>query len=267
MKILNPKTATPLLEDGVALLPCLSDTEFAALQKIYTEQVLPTAVNNEFYWSISDDNKERTRLINQQIKDVLTEYLKTHFQDIRPIVTSFIVKAPEALTLVAHQDWTFVDDEPEHNSYTCWIPLVDVNEQNGHLGFYKGSHLMYPGFRASPSPQYPRLFPETDDTFNKIEYVNMKAGDAIVFNHRIIHASKPNLSNSFRPAVIIAFTSTDSTLIHTYLKPDKNRNTLQKYLVDETFFDMYSNKELSELYEAGKELPGYPLQEEITVTI
>lgn len=267
MEILNPTAAIQLLEDGVARLPRLSEAEFEALQKIYTEQVLPAAAENEFYWSISDNNKERTRQINQQIKEVLTGYLQKHFKNIRPIVTSFIVKAPEALTLVAHQDWTFVDNEPEQNSYTCWIPLVDVNEKNGHLGFYKGSHLLYQGYRASPSPQYPRLFPETDETFSKLEYVDMQAGDAIVFNHRIVHASKPNQSDAFRPAVIIAFTSKDSTLIHAYLKPDKQRDTLQKYLVDEAFFDVYSNRELAELYEAGKELPGYHLQSEVKVNI
>jgi hypothetical protein len=267
MKCQSKSVQATLESEGVVVLPPLPEHIFNGALDLYKESVLPFLSIHEFYSSISDLNRERTIELNRKLKQILLEYLELHFEDVRPIVASFIVKPAQAETLVAHQDWTFVDDEPKRSSYNCWIPLVDVKEENGHLGFYKGSHNLFLGYRASPSPQYPRIFPENEETFSKIEYLDMKAGEAVVFNHRVIHTSKPNQTNAFRPAIILAFTSKENRLVHTYLKPNSEKSILQKYMVDEDFFDKYSNNELFEIFESGKELSDYQVKEEIRIQL
>ncbi len=263
MKTYDPTLMNQLNEEGILKMPMLSDEQTKAIFSIYNEEILPALGSNPFYWSISDEDKARTKLINKKLKEIVLAYLLEHFADIRPIVSSFIVKAPGSESLVAHQDWSFVDHEPENNSFTCWIPLIDINEDNGILGFFPKSQNLYLGHRASPSPQYPRLFPENENTFSKLQYMTLRAGEPVVFNHRIIHASKPNVSNQFRPAIILAFTATESKLVHYFLKPNASNKTLQKYAVDEAFFDKYSNNELSQLFKQGLNIPDYSVIEEL----
>jgi ectoine hydroxylase-related dioxygenase (phytanoyl-CoA dioxygenase family) len=116
--------------------------------------------------------------------------------DAQVFTASYVVKEPNPLSVVpVHQDWSFVDDEGEYCSTTCWIPLMDVNEENGALGIVTGSNNYYDVIRASPSPQTPHaLADHYFTTFPYIKMVNMKAGEAIVFNNKTFHASPPNNS-------------------------------------------------------------------------
>jgi ectoine hydroxylase-related dioxygenase (phytanoyl-CoA dioxygenase family) len=84
--------------------------------------------------------------------------MQQHMYDAQVFTASYVVKEPNPLSVVpVHQDWSFVDDEGEYCSTTCWIPLMDVNEENGALGIVTGSNNYYDVIRASPSPQTPHM--------------------------------------------------------------------------------------------------------------
>jgi ectoine hydroxylase-related dioxygenase (phytanoyl-CoA dioxygenase family) len=92
-----------------------------------------------------------------------------------------------------HQDWTFVD-EPEFTSATVWCPLVDVDESNGTLVLYRGSHLLGPSWRGSP--RLPSRFDGQEDEIRSAHGtpVRCRAGQAVVYDHRVVHWSGPNRS-------------------------------------------------------------------------
>jgi NAD-dependent DNA ligase len=94
----------------------------------------------------------------------------------------------------------------------------------------------------------------------------MKAGETLFFDSRTFHASPPNINSDIRLVASIGITQKDADLIHYYLKPDGNKNTLLKYKVDEDFFLKYYNARLSNMYNKGEIITDYEVVEEINYT-
>jgi hypothetical protein len=93
--------------------------------------------------------------------------------------------------------------------------------------------------------------------FPYLKTLEMKAGETLFFDNRTFHASPPNTTNQIRLAAGVGITQKDANLIHYYLKPDGNKNTILKYNVDEDFFLKYDNARLSQMYENGEVITDY----------
>ncbi|MBK8352120.1 MAG: phytanoyl-CoA dioxygenase family protein [Saprospirales bacterium] len=89
----------------------------------------------------------------------------------------------------------------------------------------------------------------------------MKAGEAILFNYKTVHASMPNLSNEPRIAISLWVAEKNSKYFTNYLKPGTT-NKLLKYEIDRAFYVKFSDKILSEMYNANKFLEDYKLVQE-----
>ena len=121
-----------------------------------------------------------------------------------------------------HQDWSFVEDEKKYCSVTCWIPLQDVNMENGCIGVIKGSNRFFSNVRPSPSPQVETPLKNHMYTiFPYLELQEMKAGEALIFDNRTFHASPPNTTDSARVAVGLGFTQSEAEIRHYYLKRER----------------------------------------------
>ena len=102
----------------------------------------------------------------------------------------------------------------EAKTITAWIPLCDVDETNGQLGFYPGSHKLADKkfidiFSGKVSE---KEFLETSNLkSNEISYQELKAGD-VSFHHGLtFHRAKPNLSNKDRIVHTAIFFADGST--------------------------------------------------------
>ncbi|CAA6823262.1 MAG: Unknown protein [uncultured Thiotrichaceae bacterium] len=91
-----------------------------------------------------------------------------------------------------HQDYPYVQDSPDALIY--WMPLHDVNEENGCMMVAPGSH------RAG-------IIPVKMDEVNNLQLADktvvdsyphirlpINEGDAIIFNSLLLHKSYPNLT-------------------------------------------------------------------------
>ena len=119
---------------------------------------------------------------------------------------NFIVKrgADNAGRMLMHQDFSFVDQTVERGVHV-WIPLVDVNHENGCLKVSPGSHRLInhiAGPGGLPNP-YDAVLDELDR--HCTVSLPMKAGEAIFFDERLMHGSEPNKIPADRPAANIAF--------------------------------------------------------------
>ncbi len=266
MIIRDKNVAEALQTKGFSKLPVIDESIRAKLLELYITSVVPEMKEGETYWSMSDRNKSLITFLNKSVIELLVPYLQLQFDNFRPIVSSFMVKPAHAADVEMHQDWTFVDNEPEANSFTCWLPLVATNDQNGKMGFLAGSHNRFLGYRASPSPPFGHIFSVDGSMVSNIEYLEQQAGEPVVFNHRVIHCSLPNNSSAGRPAIGLTFTSVNNRLIHMFLKPGQDKPVLAKYAVDEAFYDKYSNTELKDIFLKGNTIPGYDVIEEIVLT-
>jgi hypothetical protein len=164
-----------------------------------------------------------------------------------------VVKEKNPLGVVPpHQDWTFVN-ERKYWSASIWCPLVDVNVNNGCLGMIRGSHRFYDHVRPSPSPQYEPPFKDQLFTiFPYLQLIEMKAGQALVFNNRTFHASPPNTADQPRIACGLGITHQDAQIEHNYLLPKQDRVLLERFKVAPDFFYAYNNARLSQMHEQGK---------------
>jgi phytanoyl-CoA hydroxylase len=89
-----------------------------------------------------------------------------------------------------HQDWPSM--ESSLNSLVVWVPLLDVDIENGSIIFYPGSHKN-------------GILPfKTNGGFAEVEYdgesiqPEMKVGDICIFSTMLVHKSGEILNDSIR---------------------------------------------------------------------
>ncbi len=87
------------------------------------------------------------------------------------------------------------------------IAITDANKQNGCLQVIKGSHKMgriehgFAGEQVGASQHYVDLALKTME----LVYVELKAGDALIFHSNLLHRSEANLSDNARWSMISCY--------------------------------------------------------------
>ena len=241
-------------KNGFVKIQLLSKEVVDELLNYYHHQQFTNKVEAGFHISLDHQDETLVEKVSQKIMDTLQPYSDSFFENYQTFTASYVIKEPGKQNIVPpHQDWTFVD-ENKYCSATVWTPLTAVKEQNGALAVIKGSHLLFNHFRSSPSPQ--SKSPLSDHIFTLFPYtevIEMEAGEALVFDNRLIHASPPNLSKQARVAIGIGITQKEAQLKHYFQHPQKEQQ-LEVYDVQASFFNYYNNKRLSDLFDQG-ELP------------
>jgi thymidine kinase len=247
----NEEHQKQFVQDGFLVLPLLNTEEVESLLNHYTNQEFDNKIEAGFHISLDNQNEELVKEVGSRIKEVLVPKTTDLLDDCKIFTASYVIKEPGLKNIVPpHQDWTFVD-ETQFCSATVWTALVDVTEENGALGVVRGSHKIFDHKRSSPSPQ--SKSPLSDHVFTLfpfVEVIEMKAGESLIFDNRLIHASPPNLSDQSRIAVGIGITQSEAQLKHFYQSPESGK--LQEFDVDENFYTWFNNKRLSDLFDEGK---------------
>jgi hypothetical protein len=253
-------------KDGYMLFDLLNEDEVASLAKYYFEHV---NLENDALFKVGlyMENKNMIHQMKEHIKGICLPRLKPIMGNAKFVIASYVVKFPsnEGVGAVpVHQDWSFVDNEDEYYSTTCWIPLVDVKIENGALGLIKGSNRYFKTFRPSPSRYLKNtLTDHGTDVFPYLNPVEMKAGQALFFNNATFHGSPPNCSDSIRLAIGLSFTHADARTVHYFLNPKTQGKTALKYEVDEEFFCKYNDPLLNSMFQNNQVIEDYPLIEEV----
>jgi ectoine hydroxylase-related dioxygenase (phytanoyl-CoA dioxygenase family) len=243
--------------DGYLTMPCLSADEVTQMREYYeSTKVLPKG-DYGFHITLDiDDSLLKSKIMNQIIK-YLTPVVNRNFEDYQIFTASYVIKEPGMNTKVPpHQDWTVVD-ESQYASYTVWVALMDMKLANGAMCVLPGSHEFFNYPRVSPSPQ--SKAPLSDHYFTLFPYVKvleMKAGEALVFNNKTIHASPPNTTAEARVAVGIGLTHKNAQLKHFYELPNTSPKLVRVYDIDNSFFMNTHNEALGQLFDANKEPAG-----------
>jgi ectoine hydroxylase-related dioxygenase (phytanoyl-CoA dioxygenase family) len=128
-------------------------------------------------------------------------------------------------------------DEEKFVSGNVWVPLCDVNIHNGCLSVIESSQ--YPNIRSIRSQTIPDFFHTNREVIKPfLKPINLKAGQALIFNHSLIHHSYSNTSGINRIAVSKGFNSAEATLLH-YLKTSDQ--TAELYEMPKDFVFKYDN--------------------------
>lgn len=106
-----------------------------------------------------------------------------------------------------HQDNEYFGLDPDY-SITCWIPLTDVDGDNGSLRFIPGSHKQgirrhTPGFQGTIMTELEGISERDAIT------LDLPAGGLSVHHVMTAHASQPNQSARPRPVYAVRYASTE----------------------------------------------------------
>ena len=191
--------ADELHETGYTVLPFLSTEQLEALNTLYSQTHNITDKEGGMFYSVYSQDLVYRKKIHQEIQHILQLSFERFFQDYRVVMNSFVIKAkgPKSEFYV-HQDSTGLD-ENKYSTLSLWIPLHDINANNGAMCVMNKSHKLFSPYRGiSVRAPYDRIH----NAIKKyLHPVFMKAGEAMFFDHRIVHNSLANLSDANRVVV------------------------------------------------------------------
>ena len=248
----DPETQCHFEKDGYVKINLLNESEVKDLKEYYLSLKHDHIGQYGFHISLENKNADYVKGVFTKLFSVFVPKLDKVLTNYKTFTASYVIKEAGLQNIVPpHQDWSFIDED-QYCSATVWVPLMDVNKNNGALGVIKGSHKLFNYQRQSPSPQAKTvLSPHAFTLFPYVEVIEMKAGEALIFDNRTIHASPPNISGITRIGAGIGITQKDAQLLHYYQVPGKEE-IVNVYSVDETFFPKYNNSVLSDLYNKGQ---------------
>ena len=192
----------------------LNKNGFIVLKDFLDSNKLKNCINilNEFceisryknlprYTSMEKESVVNRNLISKQIQKQISSLLDKLLFDYKCPIFQFFVKMSKSDGNVGlHTDTTLLLNPQVEPHFGLWLPLQDVNENNGTLKVVPKSHTWFNGVYTNSST-WPFL-PYIDKIEKKAICLNLKAGDLVVFDNRIIHSSSFN--NTEKPRVCIA---------------------------------------------------------------
>ncbi|WP_367389503.1 phytanoyl-CoA dioxygenase family protein [Lewinella sp. LCG006] len=218
MKILiEDQLDDQLLENGYVIVPFLEMTQVEHLRTLF-ESLHPDPVQG-FYASAHVPDPGFRNHISDELRKIIGPLVEQHFTDGLALGGTFIAKAAgDDGVLQPHQDWNIVDEE-QHRSFNTWIPLVDVAKENGAVEILPGSHRKLPTFRGA---NLPNAFDEVRPlVWSAMEVLEMKAGQALIYDHRLVHGSGPNQSEALRLAVVFGVIHRQAPMRYYYQQDGK----------------------------------------------
>ena len=236
----NKEKEKELLEKGFTTMPLLSKEEVKfLLEGIYSLQPDGDFTQKDIdapYITYKDSSavadKEYRLKANQTVREILSKHVQENFIEQRIFTSSYFIKAPGVGFLPSHQHSPFVTKLDE-KAFVVWCPLVDVNELNGTLHVLEGSHKIVPGLYPY---DYPQFFADYGERVRKhSKPIVLKAGEALIFDDKLIHGSDVN--NSSGPRIVAAGMTMPINARMVWYHFDKdNPGYFEALEIDDSFF-------------------------------
>lgn len=199
-----------LATEGYVVVPFLEESHVNTLRDFFFENHAKDIPG--FYATAHSTDIPFRKKMNDKIKAVFEKSITNYFHNCLALGGSYVVKSKsQEERLHPHQDWNIVD-ESKHRSFNIWVPLVDLNENNGAIRVVPSSHLWVDNFRGPNIPDYLGTFNES--IWQHMQTLNMKAGEALIYDHRLFHASYPNKTDELRVATVFGIIPQDAQMYY-----------------------------------------------------
>jgi hypothetical protein len=207
-----------LLQEGYVIVPFLDEATVKDLKYFYFEHH-HEVIEGMYATAHVSDISFRIKM-NDFIKTKFQKSIKEYFQNCTPLGGSYIVKGKgEKGAINPHQDWNIVD-ENLYRSFNIWIPLVNLHDNNGAIQIEPGSHLWGPNYRsANISFEYSE---REESLWKSMPRLYMKAGEALIYDHRLIHASDNNYTDELRMACVFGIIPNGAQMYYYHKNEDQD---------------------------------------------
>ena len=116
-------------------------------------------------------------------------------------------------TLPWHQDSGYMPDTADHPLLTLWMPLVEVNAENGTLQFVPGSHKL--GIQDHDTADGAFRTTAFDPAAGAaIDTVAMSPGDFVLFDNLVFHRSTVNRADMVRWSIDFRYSPVGTPMGH-----------------------------------------------------
>ena len=147
--------------------------------------------------SFCTPDAEYRRRADAVVADAIRDPLLALTVDYRLSGCGVMIKKPRTGAMDIHRDRTILADL-DLAPLAIWCPLVDIDDRKGNLALLPGSHKL-PNVET---PGVKRFYADYGAAL-KVLCVSqpLLAGEAVLFDYRILHWSRPNRFDSARPVV------------------------------------------------------------------
>lgn len=225
---------TAFRRDGYVRVQLLEAELVRHFQELF--ETAPCECPQQFYTSLWSGNEAYRRLVHEDVRRRIEALTAPILDDYRVVLGNFAVKnAGEESAVPMHQDWSFVD-ERQFRSLTVWCPLVDVNSTNGCLQVVSRSHRLTNNVRPNFAVgAYRAPFQEQEPLLRGryLTEIPMSAGEAVIYDSGLLHASNPNRSDQVRVAVVATAVPRVAPLRHYY---QSDPEEMEVFEVGEDFY-------------------------------
>ena len=168
------------------------------------------------------------------MESVFAEFTDQFLDHHRIAQANVFLKPPGQGFLHPHQNLAILD-ESQYTSVSLWCPLQDVNAENGTLFFIPGSQDHFLRFRSTHVfwPYIP--FFGTPEGLKWLQPLEMKAGELVILDDRIVHATPTNKSDSARWAIHALYVPEEAQLFYPEVDPEK----VDLFPVSRDFYQYY----------------------------
>ncbi|GIV34465.1 MAG: hypothetical protein KatS3mg031_2000 [Chitinophagales bacterium] len=234
---------------GYVVIPGFLDAGSVRQALAFYESVAPEAgVNEPFFtshWSKDYNFRKKT---SEYLQRLLYPSAATLITGYKSVYGHYLIKQPcRGSAFKIHQDWTLIDED-RFVGITIWCALCDVSQHNGCMSVVAGSHRVSGNIRGSNIGTGVGEIPNA-----YLTPLEMKAGDAVAFDHRLFHASGDNLSAQVRVAAGIVLIPEEARMIH-YFR-DEQTGIISRYEADDHFLEEFAFGDSIEKYRKVGEIP------------
>lgn len=230
----DPTLDAQLRSEGWARLRVLEPGEASTLYGAYGDLHGWVALDGFEPDPGNGDRRYRARVrevLGRAIDGRLAEALVDHV----PFLQGYYAKWPNTPATDLHADWTCVREELGHRSYIVWTALQPTEPRNGGMGVLPRSHRVHRGPRGSNLnlPLPPAWDGFEQEIWEQLLPVPLDAGEALVFDMGIVHASYPNDSDTLRLAAVTCLRPREADLVYYRSTTD---GLALRFEVDEEFY-------------------------------
>jgi hypothetical protein len=196
----DPALGEEFARRGYVVAPLLSRDEVEALLKIRRDKA--RKLSKDFSATLLIPDAQYRRDIQEAIDAAIPTSFTALLSGYKNCSSVFIEKRARTRNggVGIHQDLAFVD-QAKYAGVNVWIPLVDVDAQNGCMNVFPGTHSLVN--YVSTVPEGPSPYDSVKDLLEAecSVTVPMKAGTALLYDGRLLHSSGENRTSSERPVV------------------------------------------------------------------
>lgn len=230
----DPALEARFREVGYVALELLTAADVAALHALCAR--LNPHYDAAFYTTLWSSQLDYRQQVFTGLREILEPRWAPLLADYRYVLGNLAVKrAGDAESRVPlHQDWSFCD-ESLFTAVGVWVPLVDVDRDNGCLHVVPASHRWCenvrpngPGDVGSP---YAHVYPLIGDEY--LHPLPLTAGHMVLYHPRLLHGSPPNRTSLPRIAAVSMTLPREAPLEHYYRRSPEE---IEVYQVDDDFY-------------------------------